>query len=90
MLFYTDGSLRELWDGAPHFVELAALLATHFVDGKALYGVHRSKPSVVAPPELFTVTSRYAESMIFYMDGSLIDEYVGFTIHLTEEGDFGL
>jgi hypothetical protein len=39
----------------------------------ALSGVQASMYSVVAPRELLTVTARYASSMVFYMDGSLID-----------------
>jgi hypothetical protein len=37
--------------------EFPALLATILVDEKAFYWVQTSKPSVVASPELFTVTS---------------------------------
>jgi hypothetical protein len=42
--------------------------------------------SVVAPRELLTVTTRYAASMIFYTDGSLIDGCAGFAFHQTREG----
>jgi hypothetical protein len=45
--------------------------------------------SVVAPRELLTVTPRYAASMVFCMDGSLIDECAGFAFHRTWEGGFG-
>jgi hypothetical protein len=66
--------------------ELPALLATHFVDDhmeKALFGVQTSMYSVVAPRELFSVkSSTYATSMVFYMNGSFIDRYAGFAIHL--------
>jgi hypothetical protein len=45
--------------------------------------------SVVAPRELLTVTARYAASMIFYTDGSLIDRCTGLLFHRTGEGGFG-
>jgi hypothetical protein len=45
--------------------------------------------SVVVPRELLTVTPRYAASMVFCMDGSLIDECAGFAFHRTWEGGFG-
>jgi hypothetical protein len=56
---------------------------------KALFGVHTSMYSVVAPRELLTVTARYATSMVFHTDGSLIDGCAGLAIHRTEEGGFG-
>jgi hypothetical protein len=43
------------------------------MDG-ALSGVQTSMYLVVAPRELLTVTARYATAMVFYTDGSLIDE----------------
>jgi hypothetical protein len=55
----------------------------------ALYGVQASMYSVVAPQELLTVMTRYATSMIFYTDGSLIDGCAGFAFHRTGEGGFG-
>jgi hypothetical protein len=56
---------------------------------KALSGVQTSMFSVGAPQELLTVTSRYATSMVFHTDGSLINGLAGFAIHRTEEGGFG-
>jgi hypothetical protein len=38
---------------------------------------------------MLTVTSRYATSIVFYTDGSLIAECAGFVIRRTEEGGFG-
>jgi hypothetical protein len=57
----------------------------------ALSGVQASMYSVVAPRELLTrmVTTRYATSMIFYGDGSLIDGCAGFAFHRTGESGFG-
>jgi hypothetical protein len=55
----------------------------------ALYGVQASMYSVVAPQELLTVMTRYATSMIFYTDGSLIDGCAGFAFHRTGEVGFG-
>jgi hypothetical protein len=52
------------------------LLATYFVGDhmeRTLSGVQTSMYSVVAPRELLTVTTRYAASMVFYTDGSLIE-----------------
>jgi hypothetical protein len=37
--------------------------------------------SLVASRELFTVTSEYGPSCIFYTDGSLIEGCVGFAVH---------
>jgi hypothetical protein len=57
--------------------DFPALLAAHFVSDLmegALSGVQASMYSVVAHRKLLTVTTRYTASMIFYMDGSLIDE----------------
>jgi hypothetical protein len=73
---------------------LQAILATHFVDDhmeKALSGIQTSMRSVEATRQVLTVTSRYATSIVFYTDGSLIDECScsGFVIHRTEEGGFG-
>jgi hypothetical protein len=56
---------------------------------KAISGDETSTYLVVAPQELLTVTSRYATSMVFHTDGSLIYEFAGFDIHRTEESDFG-
>jgi hypothetical protein len=52
----------------------------------ALSGFQSSMYSVVAPRELLTVTYRYAASMAFYTDGSLIDKCTGFAFHRTEGG----
>jgi hypothetical protein len=38
--------------------------------------------------KLLNVTFRYAPSMAFYTDGSLIDRCAWFAIHRTEEGGF--
>jgi hypothetical protein len=38
---------------------------------------------------VLTVTARYTASLIFYMDGSLIDECAGLAFHWTGEGGFG-
>jgi hypothetical protein len=54
----------------------------------ALSGVQASMYSVVAPRELLMVTTRYATSMIFYGDGSLIDRCAGFAFHRTGESGF--
>jgi hypothetical protein len=35
------------------------------------------------------VNFKYATSMVFYTNGSLIDGYAGFAFHWTEEGGFG-
>jgi hypothetical protein len=72
--------------------DLPALLAANFVGDQmeaALCRVHASVYSVVAPRELLTVTARYATSMIFYTDGSLIDGCAEFAFHRTGEGGFG-
>jgi hypothetical protein len=45
--------------------------------------------SVVAPLELLTVTARYAASMCFYTDGSLIDGCARFAFHRNGEVGFG-
>jgi hypothetical protein len=37
--------------------------------------------SVVAPRQLLTVTTRYAASIVFYTDGSLINGCEGFAFH---------
>jgi hypothetical protein len=53
----------------------AALLASHFVEDhmeRALFGVQTSIYSVVAPRELLTVTARYAASMVFHTNGTVI------------------
>jgi hypothetical protein len=58
--------------------DLPALLATHFVGDhmeEALSRVQASMYSVLAPRELLMVTAKYATSMVFYTDGSLIDFY---------------
>jgi hypothetical protein len=52
----------------------------------ALSGFQSSMYSEVAPRELLTVTYRYAASMAFYTDGSLIDKCTGFAFHRTEGG----
>jgi hypothetical protein len=65
---------------------LPALLATNFV---GYHRVQTSMYSVVAPLELLTVTARYAASMGFYTDGSLIDGCAGFSFHRNEEVGFG-
>jgi hypothetical protein len=49
----------------------------------ALSGVQTSMYSVVALGELLTGTARYAASMVFYTDGSLIDGCAGFACHWT-------
>jgi hypothetical protein len=72
--------------------DLPALLDAHFVGdhGEAAFSrVQASMYSVVAPRELLTVTTKYATSMIFYTDGSLIDGCAGFAFHRTREGAFG-
>jgi hypothetical protein len=71
---------------------MLALLATHFVGDHmetALSGVQTSMYLAVAPQELMTVTARYAASMVFYPNGSLIDGCVGFAFHRPGEGGFG-
>jgi hypothetical protein len=45
---------------------------------------------VVGPRELLTVTARYAASIMFYTDGSLIDGCAGFAFHWTREGDLAI
>jgi hypothetical protein len=45
--------------------------------------------SVVGQQELLTMTFRYATSMVFPKDGSLIYGRTGFAIHRTEDGGFG-
>jgi hypothetical protein len=55
----------------------------------ALSGVQTFMYSVVAPLELLTVTARYAASMVFDTDGSLIDGCAGFAFHRAGEGGFG-
>jgi ribonuclease HI len=67
-------------------------MATHFVGDhieRTLSGVQTSMHLVVAPRENFTATAGYAESMIFYTDGSLIDGCARFAFHRTGEGGFG-
>jgi hypothetical protein len=44
---------------------------------------------LVAPCELFTLTSGYGASCIFYTDGSLIEGCVGFAVHQMGVGGFG-
>jgi hypothetical protein len=55
----------------------------------ALSGVQTSMYSMVAPRELLPVTAKYAASMFFYTDGSLIDGCAEFGFQLTGEGGFG-
>jgi hypothetical protein len=72
--------------------DFLALLVTHFVSDhmeRALSGVQTSMYSVVAQRELLTVTARYATSMVFYTDGSLIDGCAGFAFHQAGKGGFG-
>jgi hypothetical protein len=45
--------------------------------------------SLVASCELLTGKPRYATSMVFYTDGSLIDVCAGFVIHRTKKSGFG-
>jgi hypothetical protein len=42
----------------------------------------------VAPQELLTVAARYAASMAFHTDGSLMDGRAGFAFHRTGVGGF--
>jgi hypothetical protein len=56
---------------------------------EALSGLQTSMYSVVVPRELLTVTARYAASMVFHTDGSLIDGCAGFAFYRTGEGSFG-
>jgi hypothetical protein len=53
--------------------------------------VQTSMHSFVTPRELLTVNFRYATTMVFYTNGSLIDgyAYAGFAFHWTEGGGFG-
>jgi hypothetical protein len=56
--------------------ELPALLGTPLLDEhmeKNLANVQEAMYSLVAPRELFTVTSGYSATCIFYTDGSLIE-----------------
>jgi hypothetical protein len=55
---------------------------------EALLGIQTTLYSVVAPRELLTVTDRYAASMVFYTDGSLIDGFAWFAFHRTGGGGF--
>jgi hypothetical protein len=76
-----------------HLHDLPALLTAHYLSDhmeKELSGVQTFMYSVVAPRELLTVTARYAASMVFYMDGSLLDGCAGFAYHRTGEGSFFL
>jgi hypothetical protein len=71
--------------------DLPALLTTHFVDDHlegALSGVQKSMYSVVAPRELLSLTARYAASMVFYTDCSLVDRCAGLAFHRIGEGGF--
>jgi hypothetical protein len=45
--------------------------------------------SVVAARELLAVAARYAASMAFYTNGSLIDGCAGFVFHRTGEDGLG-
>jgi hypothetical protein len=72
--------------------DFPALLATHFVSDHmegTLSGVQASMYSVVPPRELSTGTTRYAASMVFYTDDSLIDGCAGFALYRTGVGGFG-
>jgi hypothetical protein len=44
---------------------------------------------LVAPRELLTVTSGYGPSCIFYKNGSMFEEFVGFAVHQMGVGGFG-
>jgi hypothetical protein len=56
---------------------------------RALSGVQTSMYSMVAPRELLTVTTRYAASMGFHTNGSLIAGCAGFAFRRTGESGFG-
>jgi hypothetical protein len=56
---------------------------------KKLANVQEAMYSLVAPHELWTVTSGYDPSCIFYTDGSLIERCAGFAVHQMGMGRFG-
>jgi hypothetical protein len=82
-------SLDIVLSGSFTLQELPALLETPLVVGhmeNKLANVQGPMYSLVAPPELLTVTSRYGASCFFYTNSSLIEGYMGFAVHLMGGG----
>jgi hypothetical protein len=72
--------------------ELPALFGTRLQDGhmkKKLANIQEAMCSLMAPRELWTVTSRFGLSCIFYTDGGLIEGCAGFAVHQMGVVGFG-